>query len=122
MLRAEERHLLEHLAEDLYRQGIGLEAYLEALKEKGELEKFQENLRKEAEKRVRIALAREKLAEELNPEVSEEEWQAYLQAAARAYGVSVQDLRRRFGEEGLARLKERLRQDKAVQEALKALG
>lgn len=122
MLRAEERHLLEHLAEDLYRQGISLEAYLEALKEKGELEKFQEDLRKEAEKRVRIALAREKLAEELNPEVSEEEWQAYLQAAARAYGVSVQDLRRQFGEEGLARLKERLRQDKAVQEALKALG
>jgi trigger factor len=122
MLRAEERHLLEHLAEDLYRQGISLEAYLEALKEKGELEKFQEDLRKEAEKRVRIALAREKLAEELNPEVSEEEWQAYLQAAARAYGVAVQDLRRQFGEEGLARLKERLRQDKAVQEALKALG
>lgn len=88
----------------------------------GELEKFQEDLRKEAEKRVRIALAREKLAEELNPEVSEEEWQAYLQAAARAYGVAVQDLRRQFGEEGLARLKERLRQDKAVQEALKALG
>lgn len=28
MLRAEERHLLEHLAEDLYRQGISLEAYL----------------------------------------------------------------------------------------------
>lgn len=27
MLRAEERHLLEHLAEDLYRQGISLEAY-----------------------------------------------------------------------------------------------
>lgn len=122
MLRAEERHLLEHLAEDLYRQGISLEAYPEALKEKGELEKFQEDLRKEAEKRVRIALAREKLAEELNPEVSEEEWQAYLQAAARAYGVAVQDLRRQFGEEGLARLKERLRQDKAVQEALKALG
>ena len=94
----------------------------EALKVKGELEKFQEDLRKEAEKRVRIALAREKLAEELNPEVSEEEWQAYLQAAARAYGVSVQDLRRQFGEEGLARLKERLRQDKAVQEALKVLG
>ena len=122
MLRAEERHPPEHLAEDLYRQGISLEAYLEALKVKGELEKFQEDLRKEAEKRVRIALAREKLAEELNPEVSEEEWQAYLQAAARAYGVSVQDLRRQFGEEGLARLKERLRQDKAVQEALKVLG
>lgn len=122
MLEAEERHLLEHLAEDLYRQGISLEAYLEALKAKGELDKFQADLRKEAEKRVRIALAREKLAEELNPEVSEEEWQAYLQAAARAYGVSVQDLRRQFGEEGLARLKERLRQDKAVQEALKVLG
>lgn len=122
MLQAEERHLLEHLAEDLYREGIPLEAYLKALEEKGELPKFKEDLRQEALRRVRIALAKEKLAEELRPELSEEEWQAYLQSVARAYGLSPQELRRQMGEGGLERLKASYLQDKAVREALAQLG
>ncbi len=121
MLEAEERHLLEHLAEDLARQGIGLEAYLKALEDKGELPKFREELRQEALKRVRRSLAKERLAEELKPEVSEEEWQTYLQAVARSYGVSVQELKREFGERGLARLRAAYIQEKAVKEALSRL-
>lgn len=118
MMAEEERHLLEHLTEDLYRQGVTLEAYLKALEEKGELEKFKEELRQEALKRVRRSLAKEKLAEELKPQVTEEEWQAYLQAAARSYGLSLAELRREFGERGLARLRAAYLQDKAVREAL----
>ena len=121
MLEAEERHLLEHLAEDLARQGIPLEAYLKALEEKGEFEKLREELRQEALKRVKRSLAKERLAEELKPEVSEEEWQAYLQAVARSYGISLQELRREFGERGLARLRAAYIQDKAVKEALAKL-
>ncbi len=121
MLEAEERHLLEHLAEDLARQGIPLDAYLKALEEKGEFEKFREELRQEALKRVKRSLAKERLAEELKPEVSEEEWQAYLQAVARSYGISLQELRRKFGEGGLARLRAAYTQDKAVKEALSKL-
>lgn len=121
MLEAEERHLLEHLAEDLARQGIPLEAYFKALEEKGEFEKFREELRQEALKRVKRSLAKERLAEELKPEVSEEEWQAYLQAVARCYGISLQELRREFGERGLARLRAAYIQDKAVKEALAKL-
>lgn len=118
MVEAEERHLLEHLAEDLYQQGVTLEAYLKALEEKGELPKFKEELRQEALKRVRRSLAKEKLAEELKPEVTEEEWQAYLQAVARSYGMSLAELKREFGERGLARLRAAYVQDKALREAL----
>ena len=118
MVEAEERHLLEHLAEDLYQQGVTLEAYLKALEEKGELPKFKEELRQEALKRVRRSLAKEKLAEELKPEVTEEEWQAYLQAVARSYGTSLAELKREFGERGLARLRAAYLQDKALREAL----
>lgn len=121
MLEAEERHLLEHLAEDLVRQGLSLEAYLKALEEKGEFEKFREELRQEALKRVRRSLAKERLAEELKPEVSEEEWQAYLQAVARSYGMTVQELKREFGERGLVRLRTAYLQDKALREALARL-
>ncbi|TBH21782.1 trigger factor [Thermus thermamylovorans] len=118
MLQAEERHLLEHLAEDLARQGIPLEAYLKSLEDRGELGKFREDLRREAERRVRRSLAKERLAEELRPQVSEEEWQAYLQAVARSSGVSPQALKRELGERGLARLRNAYLQDKAVREAV----
>lgn len=121
MVKAEERHLLEHLAEDLYRQGVSLEAYLKALEEKGELEKFKEELRQEALKRVRRSLAKERLAEELRPELTEEEWQAYLQAVARSYGLTLPELRREFGERGLERLRAAYLQDKAVRMALAEL-
>lgn len=84
---------------------MGLEAYLKALEEKGELGKFREELRQEALKRVRRSLAKEKLAEELRPELTEEEWQAYLQAVARSYGLSVPELKREFGERGLESLR-----------------
>jgi len=121
LVEAEERHLLEHLAEDLYRQGVSLEAYRKALEEKGELEKFKEGLRQEALKRVRRTLAREKLAEELSPEVSEEEWQAYLQAVARSQGMTPQQLQEELGRAGLSRLRAAYVQDKALREAVARL-
>ncbi|WP_157969074.1 trigger factor [Thermus sediminis] len=121
MVEREEGHLLERLAEDLYQQGIPLEAYLKALEERGELQKFKEELRGEALKRVRRSLAKGRLAEELNPQVTEEEWQAYLQRVARSQGVGLQELRRRLGEGGLARLRAVYLQDKAVREAVAQL-
>lgn len=122
MVETEERHLLEDLEEDLAQQGTTLEAYLKVLEDKGELPKFREDLRQEALKRVRRSLAKERLAEELKPEVSDEEWQAYLQAMARSYGMSLAELKREFGERGLARLKAAYIQDKALKEAVAALG
>ncbi|MEN2982489.1 MAG: trigger factor [Thermus sp.] len=121
MLEAEERHLLEHLAQDLARQGVALEAYLQALEERGEFAKFREDLKAEALKRVRRSLAKERLAEELKPELTEEEWQAYLQAVARSYGLSLPEFKREFGERGLARLKAAYLQDKALRQAVAQL-
>jgi len=121
MVRQEERHLLEHLAEDLARTGVRLEDYLKSLKEKGEYEKFVEDLKKASLDRVKKALAKEKLAEELATELSEEEWQAYLQALARSLGTSVEGLKAELKEQGLARLKAQRIQEKALEEAVRSL-
>ncbi|MGC8967500.1 MAG: trigger factor [Thermus sp.] len=121
MLEAEERHLLERLAKDLYQKGVNLEAYLEALEAKGELAKFKEELRQEALKEVRRSLAKKKLAEELRPGLTEEEWQAYLQGVARSYGLSVPELKEEFGERGLETLKAAYLQEKALRLALAEL-
>jgi trigger factor len=121
MVREEERHLLEHLAEDLARAGVRLEDYLESLKQKGEYEKFLEDLKETALVRVKKALAKEKLAEELSPELSEEEWQAYLQALARSLGTGLEGLKAELGERGLARLRAGRLQEKALEEAVRTL-
>ena len=121
MVREEERHLLEHLAEDLARSGVRLEDFLKGLKEKGRYEKFLEGLREAALSRVKKALAKEKLAEELSPELSEEEWQAYLEALARGLGTTREGLKAQLGERGLARLRAGQLQEKALEEALRIL-
>ncbi len=121
LIAREERHLLEHLAGDLAQEGVGLEAYLKALEGKGELEKFKEDLRQEAIRRVRRALAKEKLAEELKPELTPEEWEAHLARLARAYGLSPQEFQARVGEEALRRFQAQYLQDKALEMALKEI-
>ncbi len=70
---------------------------------------------------MKRSLAKERLAEELRPELTQEEWQAHLQAVARSYGLTLPELRREFGERGLERLKAAYLQDKAVRMALAQL-
>lgn len=121
MLNREQQHLLEHMAEDLQKEKTTLQDYLKKLEEEGKLEEFRADLKTSAEKRIRRALAKEKLQEELGTELTEEEWNAYLADMARAYRTNVASLKKELGEETLERLKLQLLQDKALAEALQKL-
>lgn len=121
MLVREQEHLLEHLAEDLAREGKSVEAYLKELEAEGKAEEFRQELRASAERRIRRALAREALAESLGTELTPEEWQAYVSELARAYRRSPAQLEVEMGET-LEQLKAQRREDKAVAEALARLG
>jgi len=114
----EEREVLRDLEENLRQQGIPFDDYLKGLEREGKLDELKEDVRKQAELRVRRGLALEKLAEELGTEVSDEEWNEYLTAYAQRYNMKLPDFKQAVGEEGLENLKLRLVRDKALAEAV----
>jgi len=113
----EEREVLRDLEENLRQQGIPFDDYLKSLEREGKLDELKEDVRKQAEMRVRRGLALEKLVEELGTEVSDEEWNEYLTAYAQRYNMKLPDFKQAVGEEGLENLKLRLVRDKALAEA-----
>ena len=114
----EEREVLRDLEENLRQQGIPFDDYLKSLEREGKLDELKEDVRKQAEMRVRRGLTLEKLAEELGTEVSDEEWNEYLTAYAQRYNMKLPDFKQAVGEEGLENLKLRLVRDKALAEAV----
>ncbi len=117
LIHDEEREVLRELEENLRQQGVPFDDYLKGLEREGKLEELQQDVRKQAEMRVRRGLALEKLAEELGTEVSDEEWNEYLTAYAQRYNMKLPDFKQAVGAEGLENLKLRLVRDKALAEA-----
>ena len=117
LIHDEEREVLRDLEENLRQQGIPFDDYLKGLEREGKLDELKEDVRKQAEMRVRRGLALEKLTEELVTEVSDEEWNEYLTAYAQRYNMKLPDFKQAVGEEGLENLKLRLVRDKALAEA-----
>ena len=120
LVAAEERAIWREIAEDLAKKGVPLEDYLKSL-EPEELEALKRDVHQSAERRVRRGLALQKLTEELGVTLEEEEWQAYLEEAARAYGVKPADLARALGEDGMKRLYLRRLHDKALAQAVETI-
>ncbi len=117
LIHDEEREVLRDLEENLRQQGIPLDDYLKGLEREGKLDELKEDVRKQAEMRVRRGLALEKLVEELGTEVSDEEWNEYLSAYAQRYNMKLPEFKQAVGADGLENLKLRLVRDKALAEA-----
>ncbi len=117
LIHDEEREVLRDLEENLRQQGIPLDDYLKGLEREGKLDELKEDVRKQAEMRVRRGLALEKLAEELGTGVSDEEWNEYLSAYAQRYNMKLPEFKQAVGADGLESLKLRLVRDKALAEA-----
>ena len=117
LIHDEEREVLRDLEENLRQQGIPLDDYLKGLEREGKLDELKEDVRKQAEMRVRRGLALEKLAEELGTGVSDEEWNEYLSAYAQRYNMKLPEFKQAVGADGLENLKLRLVRDKALAEA-----
>jgi len=117
LIHDEEREVLRDLEDNLRQQGVPLDDYLKGLEREGKLDELKEDVRKQAEMRVRRGLALEKLVEELGTEVSEEEWSEYLSAYAQRYNMKLPEFKQAVGADGLENLKLRLVRDKALAEA-----
>lgn len=121
MQAEEERAVLSIVQEDLQKQKLELQDYINSLTAEGKLDEFKADIARTATTRLRRALAREALAEELGTEFSDEEWEAYLNEMARAYRTNIAGIKKELGERTLVNLREQRKQDKAVYEALQKI-
>ncbi|GIW37895.1 MAG: trigger factor [Meiothermus sp.] len=118
MQAREEQSLLQSLADDLEEQRLELRDYIAQLEKDGKLEEFKQNLSESATKRLRRSLAVEALAEELKTELSQEEFEEFLNEMARSYRTTPARLQSELGRDAIARLRIQRLHDKALLEAV----
>ncbi len=110
--------LLENLGQDLRRQGIEMDAYVQRLEADGKREEFESELQASAEKGVKRDLVLEKLLEVRPVEVSDEEFHEAVRYMAARDGKDAASFRRERGEEWLRNYRFLLMRDKALRAAV----
>lgn len=114
--------MLEEIQDDLGRQGVKWGEYESFMQEQGKLDEFMADLDKNAESRVKRDLALERLAEDLNVQVSDAEFSATMNALAQANNLTPQQLQSQLGPNGLNAYYTSMVREKALQQALDGLG
>ena len=93
-------------------QGLSLDQYMQFTGMT--IEKLQDQMRPQAERRIRTRLVLEAVVAAEKIEVGEEVIEAELSKMAENYKMEVEQIKKMMGDEGLAQMKE----DMAVQEAV----
>ncbi|WP_288432996.1 trigger factor [uncultured Deinococcus sp.] len=114
--------MLEEIKDDLGRQGVQWGEYEAFMKEQGKLDEFMADLAKNAETRVRRDLALEQLAEDLNVQVSDLEFNQTMSALAQANNLTPEQLSSQLGPNGLNSYYISLMREKGLQQAIASLG
>ena len=115
MIQAQADQMANDFAQRIQQQGLSVEQYFQftGLSE----EKMMEELKPQAEKRIRTRLVLEAIVKAENIEISEEQVEEELGRMAEAYKLQVEKLKMFMGENEEAQIKE----DLAVQEAVTLL-
>ena len=114
--------MLEEIKDDLGRQGVQWGEYEAFMKEQDKLGDFMADLAKNAETRVRRDLALEQLAEDLNVQVSDLEFNQTMSALAQANNLTPEQLSSQLGPNGLNSYYISLMREKGLQQAMSQLG
>ncbi|WP_104991398.1 trigger factor [Deinococcus sp. NW-56] len=113
--------MLEEIKDDLGRQGVKWGEYETFMQEQGKLDEFMADLAKNAESRVRRDLALERLAEDLNVQVSDAEFSQTMTALAQANNLTPQQLQSQLGPNGLNAYYISMVRERGLQQALAGL-
>lgn len=122
LIQRRQDELMEEIKNDLGRQGVRWSEYESFMKEQGKLEEFLQELGKNAELRVKRDLALGKLAEDLEVQVTDQEFGQNLMAMAQMSGMSAQELQSQMGISGLNAFYGDILRAKALSQALAQLG
>lgn len=112
MIDLQVRNMLEDYARRMQSQGLSMEQYMQFTGMTAE--QLQEQMRPQAEKRIRTRLVLEAVAAKENLQVSDETVEAELKKMSESYKMEIDKIKEIMGEQGLEQMKE----DLAVQEAV----
>ena len=112
MIETEARQMLDNFAQRLQQQGLTFEQYMQFTGMT--VDKMTEEMRPQAEKRIKTRLVLEAIVSAENIEVSDERLDEEVAKMAEAYGMEVDKLKEYMGD----REKEQMKLDMAVQEAI----
>ena len=113
--------LLNNLAQELQKNGVGLEAYLQNLDNTGKREEFDAELQESAELGVKRDIILERLLEERGTQLGAKEFDDALRYMAARENKDVARFRREMGDEWVANYHFLLTRDKAVRETVREL-
>lgn len=119
MLNRRQEYLLSTLQQDLLRRGVSVKEYLDRLEERGEREKFQEDLINTATEAVRRDLALERLMLDRQTVFTDEEFEEAVAEAAAEEGTDPASMRRERGAEWERNYRFLLQREKALEDAVK---
>ncbi len=112
MLATQVRNMVNDQARRMQSQGLSMEQYLHYTGQT--MADLEEQMKPQAERRIRTRLVLEAVAKAENIQADEEAVERELKSMADAYKMDVDQVKSQLGEEGLAQVKE----DLAVQEAV----
>ena len=111
-LKAQQEQIVDEFAQRLQSQGLNIDQYFSYIG--GSREKMMEEVKDQADKRIRTRLCMEAIVKAENITATEEDFEEEIKKLADAYGMSVEDCRKFF--EGME--KDRMMEDIAVQKAV----
>lgn len=112
MIDLQVRNMIEDYANRMQSQGISLEQYMQFTGTT--VEQLQEQMRPQAERRIRTRLVLEAVVAKENIEASEEAVETELKKMSETYKMEIDKIKEIMGENGISQMKE----DIAVQEAV----
>ncbi len=113
MLTTQQRQMVDEFGQRIQMQGIPMEQYYQMTG--NTRERMIEQVRPQAEKRIKSRLVLEAIAKAENIEVTEEEFEEELKTIAEAYQIEIDEVKKTLPEESIKQIREDLAVRKAAE-------
>ena len=112
MVDTQVNNIINDYSRNLAQSGLSFQQFLQYSGQT--IEKFRENTRPEAIKRIKTSLCLEKIAEEQKLEATDEDIDKRIADMAKQYGMKEEDLKKNIQDDELDTFKEQIKMEKAI--------
>lgn len=112
MVDTQVNNIIQDYSRNLAQSGLSFQQFLQYSGQT--IDKFRENTRPEAIKRIKTSLCLEKIAEEQKLEATDEDVDKRIDDMAKQYGMKSEDLKKNIQDDELDTFKEQIKMEKAI--------